>query len=212
MSLNEMLKESVIESVHPGAPSNPSLTQTPPPGTMTNKIKYLDLAQHEITRLANSSFQTKKWCLIVMGAIWGVSLHKDCPAFHLFVGLCALIIAFWLLSSYYLQQERLFRNLYNQIITIDYTKASSDAPRLFDLNPENFSKYEEPLTTVITRPCEFFFFMALLVINCIIYSDCIATKWHITADPPKAPTGENIQQAAAPTSAATDSRDLKDKK
>lgn len=75
------------------------------------------MIQAVITRLAGNSFQTKQWALALLGVIWGITLKKESavPVAECYLT-CLLIIMFWTLSSYYLQQERIFRKLYERAV------------------------------------------------------------------------------------------------
>lgn len=77
------------------------------------KIKHLELIQAVINRLANNSFLVKGWCVTLVAAILGL-LSKDSNK-RLIITVYFPIVMFWILDSYFLYQEKLFRNLYNQI-------------------------------------------------------------------------------------------------
>lgn len=84
---------------------------------MDYKVKHLEMIQAVITRLAGNSFQTKQWALALLGVIWGITLKNECAAPRAECYLtCLLIIMFWVLSSYYLRQERIFRKMYDRAL------------------------------------------------------------------------------------------------
>ena len=77
----------------------------------------MEMIQDVIARLADNSFFMKGWGLTVTGAIyafaasnlnWRVSALGLLPA-----------MAFWLLDSYFLRQERLYGHLYNDARRFD---------------------------------------------------------------------------------------------
>ena len=82
-----------------------------------NKIKHLEMIQSIISRLAGNSFVLKGGMITIFTAILAV-LGKD---FNLKTALVLFIpiIAFWMLDSYYLFKERLFRSLYDRVRTVD---------------------------------------------------------------------------------------------
>ncbi|MES9542121.1 MULTISPECIES: hypothetical protein [unclassified Actinomadura] len=85
-----------------------------PEGTFSNeRIKHLEFIQAVVTRLGNGSFLIKGWTLTVVSAFLGVSIST----LKWQVALTALVPAagFWLLDSYFLRQERLFRRLYDDV-------------------------------------------------------------------------------------------------
>lgn len=73
--------------------------------------KHLDFIQAVITRLSTSSSTAKGWGLTVAMAAFGFSATRAIP----FVAVLGLITVcfFGVLDSYYLREERLFRELYN---------------------------------------------------------------------------------------------------
>lgn len=75
-----------------------------------NRIKHMEMIQAVIARAAGNSFLIKGWALTLTGAFLGFGVNKSSP------GLAAAaflpILVFWLLDTYYLRMERLFRELY----------------------------------------------------------------------------------------------------
>src|SRR5581483_4584053 len=74
-------------------------------------LEYLKMIQAVIGRLAQNSFQAKSWSVAVVAAILAFgskSAQASACALALFPAVC-----FWMLDSYYLRQERLFRALYS---------------------------------------------------------------------------------------------------
>ena len=80
-----------------------------------DKIRYIELVQSIISRLANNSFLLKGWTITLIAAIFSLS-DKIMKNFNFIIYI--FILLFWILDSYYLYQERLYRNLYNQVIEI----------------------------------------------------------------------------------------------
>ena len=80
-----------------------------------SKIKHLEFIQNAITRMANNSFMFKGWAITLVVAIITCSGTLEQP----FISFASFlpIILFWLLDSYFLQNERKYRSLFNQVIT-----------------------------------------------------------------------------------------------
>ncbi|MEU2283390.1 hypothetical protein ABZ614_15940 [Streptomyces sp. NPDC013178] len=78
-----------------------------------DEIKHLEFVQAVVARLGNGSFLIKGWTVTVSGVFFGVLVN------HLSWKLAAAglipVLGFWLLDSYYLRQERLFRKLYDEV-------------------------------------------------------------------------------------------------
>ena len=76
--------------------------------------KHLEFIQTIITRMNTNSFQIKKMAVTVIAAFIAIYVaQKD--AVFLIIPIIPLLI-FWALDSYYLQQERKFRALYNDAV------------------------------------------------------------------------------------------------
>lgn len=73
--------------------------------------KHLDYIQAVIARLAASSAAAKGWSLTVATATFGFSAAQAVP-FVAFLGI-VVVISFAVIDSYYLREDRLFRQLYD---------------------------------------------------------------------------------------------------
>jgi hypothetical protein len=80
-----------------------------------DKRKHYELIQAVVNRLATASFQIKGWTVTITTAILGVIVAAKLPSWIALLGLVPALL-FWCLDAYYLQQERLFRALYNDAI------------------------------------------------------------------------------------------------
>jgi hypothetical protein len=78
-----------------------------------DKKKHLDYLQEIITRMNSNSFQLKNMVVVVITAMF--ALFATTPkVIFLFLGGFPLL-AFWFLDTFYLQQERKFRAMYNDV-------------------------------------------------------------------------------------------------
>lgn len=88
--------------------------------TTVNKLEYLKMIQDIIIRMANNSFHLKGWAITIVTGIFAVSAWNN-------LGVCFYsliyipIVSFWFLDTYYLQQERLYRGLYDRVRNMDDT-------------------------------------------------------------------------------------------
>lgn len=80
---------------------------------MENKHKHMDYIQSAITRMASNSFYLKGWNITVVAAIVTVSMKESDWKIYAFA--LVLTIIFWFLDSYYLNQEKLLRKLYEKV-------------------------------------------------------------------------------------------------
>lgn len=85
------------------------------------KIKHLEFIQSNISRMNQCSFQMKGWMIAIVSALlalYASSINSETGKgtnMFLFVAIIPTII-FWSLDSYYLQQERKFRGIYNDLL------------------------------------------------------------------------------------------------
>ena len=80
---------------------------------MEKKINHLEMIQGVINRMANNSFLLKGWSVILISALFALGAKDSNKTFILLAYFPAL--AFWILDGYFLQQERLFRKLYDKV-------------------------------------------------------------------------------------------------
>ena len=78
-----------------------------------NKLKHLELIQNIITRMANNSFLLKGWSIAVVGAIIG--LNKDGIDWKVLLISGFILLMFWVLDAYFLKQETIFRERYDEV-------------------------------------------------------------------------------------------------
>ena len=94
---------------------------------MEDKIKHLEVAHGIINRMGQTSFIIKGWTVTLISALFALAA-KDTNQKFILVAYFPTII-FWLLDSYFLYQERLFRKVYTHIskqTVIDFSLATKD--------------------------------------------------------------------------------------
>lgn len=75
--------------------------------------KHMDYIQSVISRLANNSFVMKGWALTLSSTILGFAASQGQTTLALAAVIPALV--FWVLDTYYLRQERAFREMFNDV-------------------------------------------------------------------------------------------------
>lgn len=90
--------------------------------------KHLEFTQGVINRMGQNSFLIKGWAVTLVSALFALAAKDSNPKFAVVAYFPT--IAFWLLDSYYLYQERLFRKLYDNV----RTKTTTD----YSLNVKEF--------------------------------------------------------------------------
>ena len=111
-----------------------------------NKVKFLEMIQKIVDRMANNSFLLKGWAVTLMAGIF-VLIEKD-TNYSFFLTAYLPITLFWFLDSYYLQLERKYRVLYNKTTEISPDKID------FKLYPPKSNKKDK------TCYCQSFFSIA----------------------------------------------------
>lgn len=99
----------------------------------SNKIAYLGFIQGVINRMGNNSFLVKGFAITLISALVATLDDKYCFIF-------IPTIMFWLLDTYYLHQERLFRKLYEKVI---------DGTEPDDSFSMNVQKYENEVSSFL---------------------------------------------------------------
>ncbi len=93
--------------------------------------KHLELIQTVIVRLAGNSFTVKGWSVTLASALLALALKDfDC---HLALLSLLPVSLFWIQDAYFLQQERLFRRLY-EAVRHAAVAGQTDNPSLFSMN------------------------------------------------------------------------------
>ena len=85
-------------------------------------ILQLEFIQSNIARMNQCSFQMKGWMVTIVSALLALfaaskGTQQAGNVIYLFIAIVPTII-FWLLDSYYLQQERKFRGIYNNVANL----------------------------------------------------------------------------------------------
>jgi hypothetical protein len=82
----------------------------------TEQIKHLEFIQNSIIRMNSNSFQLKGWMITVVAAL--LAIYADSKN-SVFIAVAVFpVLLFWLLDAFYLQQERKFRGIYNDVAGI----------------------------------------------------------------------------------------------
>ena len=93
-----------------------------------NKLKHLEFIQNTITRMSTNSFIIKGWAITLISALFVLS-QKDTNKNYVVLTHLAIPV-FWYLNSYFLLQERKYREHYNIVrqkdeLRIDFSMDAS---------------------------------------------------------------------------------------
>lgn len=90
-------------------------TNTPLTPDSAAVMKYLDMYQAIISRMAGNSSDCKKWAVALVSAIFLLVADKGKVGFIVVAWIP--VILFWFLDAYYLALEQQFRKSSNQVVT-----------------------------------------------------------------------------------------------
>ena len=127
-------------------------------------LKEIDLIQAIVTRMANTSFLIKGWSVTMMTFIFAT---KSDPKTLTLV--FVPILLFWMLDAYFLQQERLYRKLYQWVVE---NRMLSDK-YLFSLSTARVQDQKRPLILVMFSTTLMVFYggaLLLVIIYMILFN------------------------------------------
>lgn len=90
-------------------------------------VKHLEMTQGVINRLGSNSFLLKGWSMTIIAAAMVLVARVELDNPYIVLVFILPILGFWILDGYFLWQERLFREVYNEIRQQDKTD--------FEMNP-----------------------------------------------------------------------------
>lgn len=96
------------------------------------KIKHLEFIENIINRMNTNSFQIKGWMITIVSAL--LALYASGGKYLYIFSATIPTSLFWFLDSYYLLQERKFRELYSDVI------ASENNVVPFSMNVSKYDK------------------------------------------------------------------------
>lgn len=129
---------------------------------MDNKIKHLEMIQGIINRMASNSFALKGWGVTLIAGIFALA-NKDTNKMYFLIAYIP-VVSFWLLDSYYLLQERLFRDLYETI------RQTPEEEIDFNMNIKKFKsiKSKSNYYSCVLSITEAGFYIPLAVVSTVI--------------------------------------------
>lgn len=98
--------------------------------------KEIDLIQACITRMANNSFLIKGWAVSIVAVVLALAEKAIHPALLSAIVLIPLI-SFWYLDAFFLYTEKLYRKMYEWVIT---ERLNANSEKMYDLNPHRFKE------------------------------------------------------------------------
>lgn len=101
------------------------------------KAEHREFVQSVITRMNANSFQIKGMTITIVAAFLGVYASNSKILFILIP--IPFVLLFWFLDAYYLQLERQFRGVYNDICDIT-PEDKKETKQVFLMNPKLYER------------------------------------------------------------------------
>ncbi|GEM_PF-317851 len=152
--------------------------------------KHMDYVQAAITRLANNSFVMKGWALTLATAVLGFAVSRG----QWVLATAALVpaVAFWMLDTYFLRQERAFRHLFRDVAEKRVTG--------FAMNPRGYAK-REPRLQVMFSWSLLAFYGAIIAVT-VLVAAVLGLVYAEASDPaPSDPAREVLEHDHPPRGA-----------
>lgn len=126
-------------------------------------FKEIDLLQACITRMANNSFEIKKWTVGLIAVLSG--LIKANSSLKEYVCLFLLIVVvFWGLDAYFLHIERRYRKKYNEVI---WNRTHDNMEKVFNLSPVGEHEFIDYIKSVFSKTLIPFYGVLLLFVGLV---------------------------------------------
>ena len=131
-----------------------------------NIAEYFKIIQDVIKRMGQNSFLIKAWCITIFAGIFSFTYSFiNC----IIIGVILfIIIIFWVLDSYYLYLETLFRNYYNKKVEEYNDNEKKVNLKLFEIDLKGIKKQENNFIKYIFSISEILFYAPLFSINVVL--------------------------------------------
>lgn len=139
-------------------------------------IKYLELIQKIIERMARNSFQIKAWTATLFAAI--IVLTYSIINILIFIVLIFTICMFWALDSYYLRQEKLFRELYNAKVK-EFNEKAKNVSQPYSMHVDSYKEDEDSTLRIMFSISEFLYYIAFLITIIVFLIVYLTIYWQI---------------------------------
>ncbi|SDI33820.1 hypothetical protein SAMN05192534_13613 [Alteribacillus persepolensis] len=125
---------------------------------MERKMKHLEMIQSVISRMASNSFMLKRWTTTLVTGLFALANVAKMDAPFMLLAFIPTMM-FWFLDAYFIQQERLFRKLYQ------YTALLKEEEIDFFMDVKPFqSKKSKWLHAIFSKTVCLFYIPILMVI------------------------------------------------
>ena len=126
-------------------------------------VKHLKMTQAIINRLGNNSFLLKGGSLIILVAAMVLIAKEDLQNPYIVLVFLLPIVGFWILDGYFLWQERLFRQVYEEI------RQQADTDFKMDLGKHRNKPKCSWISAIFSITLIIFYLIEILFVGAIAY-------------------------------------------
>ena len=130
-------------------------------------LKEIDIIQDIIKRMAFNSFMIKGWTitLVIVTLLLRGAEYQICIAF-------IPLLVFWFLDAYFLWQERMYRKLYNWVIS----NRLKTEEYLFDMDAYRFQDKVQSISRIMFSITLGWFYVSIIILIMIYALVLFVTK------------------------------------
>ena len=126
-------------------------------------VKHLEMTQSVINRLGRNSFLLKSWSMTILVAAMVLIAKHDLQSPYFALLLLIPIVGFWILDGYFLWQERLFRQVYEEV------RQQTDTDFKMDLGKHKGKPKCSWLSAIFSVTLIIFYLIEALFVGAIAY-------------------------------------------
>ncbi|MGQ4809249.1 hypothetical protein NKDENANG_02664 [Candidatus Entotheonellaceae bacterium PAL068K] len=131
---------------------------------MEKVVKHLEMTQAIINRLGSNSFLLKGWSMTVIVTTTVLIARYDMQNRYIALAVMFPVLGFWILDGYFLWQERLFRQVYDEVRIQSDTDFKMDVMKHRDKPKCNWWAAVFSVVLVLFYAIEFAFILATFAI------------------------------------------------
>lgn len=125
-----------------------------------NKFKHLEFIHNTINRMSSNSFIIKGWIITLITAIFVLSDNEANKNF-LFISMIT-IPTFWYINSFFLQQERKYRKLYDEVRVLENNEID------FSMNTGHITRGKYSLISSMFSRSIWPLYLIILIVSIIV--------------------------------------------
>ena len=126
-------------------------------------VKHLEMTQAVINRLGRNSFLLKSWSMTILVAAMVLIARENLQNQYFVLVLLLPVVGFWILDGYCLWQERLFRQVYEEV------RQQSDTDFKMDLGKHRDKPKCSWISSIFSVTLVIFYFIEGLFVGAIAY-------------------------------------------